>query len=176
MLGSLLEAARWAASSSNEQPWRFIVATKARTEEFAALLACLAPGNQVWAQQASVLILTVAKRHFDDGTENRHAWYDVGQAAAHLAIQATAMGLMVHQMAGFASDKAREAFGIPDGFDPVTAIAVGYQGEVEALPERLQKRERAPRSRVALDAIASFGRWGQALPFAPDAKTAPPGA
>lgn len=159
-LGSLLEAVRWAASSNNEQPWHFIVVTKDRPQEFAALWDCLNPSNQVWAKQAPVLMLSVARLAFDDGKANRHALHDVGQAAANLAIQATALGLVVHQMAGFSVEKARQAFGIPDGFEPVAAIAVGYQGDAKELPDRLRERELAPRSREPLAAMASSGRWG----------------
>ena len=101
-LGSVLEAARWAASSYNEQPWSFIVATKENQAEFDRLLGCLAEGNQVWARNAPVLMMSVAKLYFErNGVENRHAFHDVGAAAASLAIQAMANGLFIHQMAGF---------------------------------------------------------------------------
>ena len=128
-LGSLLEAARWAASSNNEQPWRFILATRERPEDFARLLGCLKESNQAWARLAPVLMLSVARLTFaDDDDPNRHAFYDVGQAVATMAIEATALGLVIHQMAGFFPDKARALFEIPDGFEPATAIAIGYQG------------------------------------------------
>ncbi len=164
-LGSLLEAARWAASSNNEQPWRFLVATKERPQEFAALLDCLNPSNQTWAKHAPVLMLSVARLAFEDGTVNRHAWHDVGQAAASLAIQATALGLVVHQMAGFSAEKACNTFEIPDGFEPVAAIAVGYQADAAGLPERLREREVAPRTREALDSMVFAGAWGRCAPF-----------
>ena len=164
-LGSLFEAARWAASSSNAQPWRFIVVTKDRPNEFAAFVECLASGNQVWAKQAPVLMLSVAHMHFDDQTVNRHALHDVGQAAANLAIQATALGMVIHQMAGFSMDKARETFRIPSEYEPVAAIAVGYQGQPGTLPERLREREQAPRSRDALESMVFAGTWGHAAGF-----------
>ncbi len=160
-IGSLLEAARWAASSNNEQPWRFMVATKAQPTEFAVLLDCLKESNQVWAMQAPVLLLSVAKRTFDDGSANRHALHDVGQAAANLAIQATAHDLVVHQMAGFSVEKARVSFKIPEDFEPVAVLAIGYQGDAEQLPDRLREREVAPRSREALETMVFSGRWGQ---------------
>lgn len=160
-IGSLLEAARWAASSNNEQPWRFMVATKAQPAEFAALLDCLKESNQVWAKQAPVLMLSVAKHTFDDGSANRHALHDVGQAAANLAIQATALGLVVHQMAGFSVEKARASFKIPDDFEPVAVLAIGYQGDAEQLPDRLRERETAPRSREPLATMVFSGTWGQ---------------
>src|SRR3712207_2046778 len=101
-LRSLLEAARWAASSYNQQPWHFVVATKGEPREYGRLLSVLAPANAQWAGRAPVLMLTVAKLTFDaDGAPNRHALHDVGQATAQLALQATALGLVVHQMGGF---------------------------------------------------------------------------
>ena len=164
-LGSLLDAARWAASSNNAQPWRFLVATKDRPEHFAATLACLTPGNQAWASQAPVLMLSVAQLEFDDGTKNRHAFHDVGQAAANMAIQATAMGLIIHQMAGFSVDQARETFRIPGGYEPVAAIAVGYQGDAVGLPDRLRTRELAPRERESLRTIVFSGGWERTADF-----------
>ncbi|MEH2333620.1 nitroreductase family protein [Nostoc sp.] len=105
---SLLEAARWAASSYNEQPWSLIVATQDQPSEYARLLSCLLEFNQSWAQSAPVLMLSVAKLHFDrNGKENRHAFHDVGAAASNLATQAIALDLFVHQMAGFDAQKAR---------------------------------------------------------------------
>ncbi len=166
-LGSLLEAARWAASSYNEQPWSFILATKENPAEFERLLSCLAEGNQVWAKNAPVLMISVARLHFEkNGKENRHAFHDVGQAVSNLAVQATALGLYVHQMAGFDVPKARELYGIPEGYEAVTAIALGYGAEVETLPENLQQRELAPRVRKPLASFTFTGSWGQTAPFA----------
>lgn len=161
-LAQVLEAARWAASSYNEQPWRFIVATKHSPEDFDRLLNCLAEGNQEWAKDAPVLILSVAKLHFErNGVENRHALHDVGAAAANLAIQATVLGLFIHQMAGFDLPKARDAYSIPDGYEPVAAIALGYLGEPSSLSERLLQRELAPRTRKPLEAFVFSGSWEQ---------------
>lgn len=161
-LRSLLEAARWAASSFNEQPWSFIVAPRSEPEEFARLLNCLVEGNRLWAQRAPVLMLAVAKLHFDlDGRPNRHAFHDVGQAVANLAIQATALELSVHQMAGFDVAQAREEFSIPDDYEPVAAIAIGYRGDPNSLPDKLREREVARRNRKALDTFVFSGRWGQ---------------
>jgi nitroreductase len=159
-LGSILEAARWAASSSNEQPWSFIVATKENPEEFNRLLHCLVEFNQGWAQHAPLLLLSVARMNSSGGKPNRLALHDVGQAAANLAIQATALGLMVHQMAGFDVQKAREAFAIPDDHEPVAAIAVGYPGDPTSLPEKLREREVAPRVRHPQKEFVFTEKWG----------------
>jgi nitroreductase len=164
-LRSLLEAARWAASSFNQQPWHFIVATKEEPEEFERLLGCLAPANALWAGIAPVLMLSVAKLTYDaNGAPNRHALHDVGQATANLALQATASGLAVHQMGGFDMNRARAEFSIPEGYEPVAAIAVGYAGDPESLPEGLRARERAPRKRRELGEFIFAGRWGRTSP------------
>ena len=123
---SVLEAARWAASSYNQQTWSFIIATKENSVEFERLLSILAEGNQEWARNAPVLMLSVAKLHFErNGKENRHAFHDVGASSANLAIQAAAIDLYVHQMAGFDVPKAKEVYQIPTGYEPVSAIAFG---------------------------------------------------
>jgi nitroreductase len=165
-LRQVLEAARWAASSFNEQPWSFIVATKDNPVEFERLLSCLAEGNQEWAKNAFVLMLSVAKLHFErNGVENRHAFHDVGAAEANMAIQATELGLFIHQMAGFDVPKAREVFHIPEGYEPVAAIALGYPGDPDNLSERLQQRERSPRTRKPLETFVFSGDWNQPSPF-----------
>ncbi len=159
-LCSVLEAARWAASSYNEQPWSFIVATKDDPAEFNRLLGCLAQGNQEWAQNAPVLMLSVAKLYFErNGVENRHAFHDVGAAAAQLAMQATAYGLFIHQMAGFDVPLAKEVYNIPEGYEPVAALALGYLGDPQTLSQRLQQRELAPRARKPLAEFVFSGNW-----------------
>ena len=159
-VGSLLEAARWAASCFNEQPWRFITATREQKDAFAGLLGCLAEKNQSWAKNAAVLMISVASTTFaHNGKANRHAYHDVGLATAQLVLQATAMGLGVHQMAGFSQDKAREVCGIPEGYEPVTAIAIGHPGAPEILPDPMRERELAPRSRKSLSEIAFVGTF-----------------
>lgn len=165
-LCSVLEAARWAASSYNEQPWSFIVATKDNQAEFDRLLSCLAEGNQEWAQNAPVLMLSVAKLYFDrNGAENRHAFHDVGAAAANLAMQATALDLFIHQMAGFDVSKAREIYNIPESYEPVAAIALGYLGESQTLSERLRQRELAPRTRKPVAEFVFSTAWNQPSPI-----------
>jgi nitroreductase len=164
-LRSLLEAARWAASSYNQQPWHFIIATKENPREYERLLGCIVPANALWAGKAPVLMLTVAKLAYDsNGAPNRHALYDVGQATANLALQATALGLALHQMGGFDMERARAEFQIPEGYEPVAAIAVGYPGDPASLPESLRARASAPRTRRELGDFVFTGRWGKTSP------------
>ncbi|MGH9863417.1 MAG: nitroreductase family protein [Candidatus Acidiferrales bacterium] len=163
---SLLEAARWAPSSFNEQPWAFLVATRDNPEEYARLLNCLVEGNQQWARLAPVLMLSLAKLAFDRNQKpNRHAFHDVGLAAESLVIQAMALGLFVHQMAGIEVEKIRQVYALPPGWEPVAGIALGYAGELERLPEKLRERELAPRQRKPLETFTFTGRFGQASPF-----------
>jgi nitroreductase len=163
---SLWEAARWAASTANQQPWYFIVATKADGAEYARLLSCLRENNQQWASRAPVLMVSVAKLAFDaNGQPNRHAFHDVGLAVANLILQATALGLGVHQMAGIYPDRVRELYGVPDGFEPVAGIVLGYPGDPAALPEDLRQRELAPRVRKSLESFVFQSAWGQTAPL-----------
>ncbi len=162
ILVSLLEAARWAPSSYNEQPWAFLVATKENAAEFERLLSCLVPGNQEWARQAPVLMLSVAKLNFDRGGKpNRHAFHDVGLAAMSLVVEAMAHGLYVHQMAGILPERARELYSIPEGWDAVAGIAIGYHGDSSAVSEKLRQRDAAPRSRKPLEQMVFTGQWGK---------------
>lgn len=162
ILWSLFEAARWAPSSSNEQPWRFIVATKRDHElEWKRLFDCLAEGNRIWVIRAPVLMLSIASLSFeDDGQPNRHAFHDTGLAVENLVLQAAAQGLVAHQMAGFDVEKARADLRIPAGYEPVAMIAVGYPGDPALLPERLREREIRPRSRRPIHEWTFFGQWG----------------
>lgn len=165
MLLTFLDAARWAPSSSNEQPWRFVVATKQEPADYDRLLACLLEGNRKWAYRAPVLMLSVARMDFEeDGRPNRHAFHDVGLATENLLLQVSALGLVAHPMAGFVIEKARADLKIPSGYEPVAMIAVGYPGELSALPDYLQQRELKPRERKPLTEIAFSGQWGHSLP------------
>lgn len=164
LLQSLLEAARWAPSSNNEQPWRFIVASKQHETDWNRLFECLAEGNRRWAVRAPVLILSVASLHFeDDGKPNRHAFHDTGLATENLVLQATAQGLIAHQMAGFDVEKARTDLRVPAGYEPVAMIAVGYPGDPTVLPERLRARELQPRIRRPIGEWAFLGQWGHSI-------------
>ncbi len=160
-LRSLLEAARWAPSSYNQQPWRFLIAAREDEDEFARMLGCLVPGNRVWAGGAPLLVLAVAQRAFDDGRPNRHAAHDVGLAVGQLVLQATALGLFAHQMAGIEADEIRARYALPEGFEPITAIAIGHAGEPTTLPDRLREMERSPRTRRPLGDFVFAGAWGR---------------
>ncbi len=173
-LNLLFEAARWAPSSYNEQPWRFLVAARDEKGQYDRILGTLMEGNRLWARHAPVLILAVAKKDFShSGQPNRHALYDTGQAVANLTVQATALELDVHQMAGFDADKARRAFRIPEGYEAVTVMAVGYRGDPEDLPEPLRSREAAPRTRKPIEEIVFSGSWGKASPLVAGEETPP---
>jgi nitroreductase len=165
-LWSLFEAARWAASSYNEQPWRYIVATKDDPEQFQRVLSCLVEGNQGWAKAAPVLALGVVSLRFArNNKDNRAAVHDLGLAAGNLVVEATARGLFVHQMIGILPDKARETFGIPEGFEAWTGLAIGYQGDPASLPDRLRERDLAPRERKPLREFVFGGTWGSPAPL-----------
>jgi nitroreductase len=158
-LQSILEAARWAPSSANRQPWSFVVATKEQPAAYDALYHLLMEGNRRWAGAAPVLILSVAQGATDP-TALGYAFHDVGLATAHLLTQATALGLATHAMGGFDRAAAREVLALPEGHEPVAVIAVGYPGDPQALPDDLRARELAPRVRKPLHEFTFQGRWG----------------
>jgi len=165
-LRSLFEAARWAPSSSNEQPWAFMVATKQDPENHAKILSTLVEFNQVWAKHAPVLVIAVSELEFArNKTPNRNAFYDTGAAVAHLTVEATSRGLFVHQMAGFAPPKAIELFHIPKGWEPIAVFAIGFPGDPDSLPDRLHERELAPRSRKPISEFVMTGEWGHPAAF-----------
>ena len=165
-LRSLFEAARWAASSYNAQPWSFIVGTKDDPTNYQRVLDCFVEFNQGWAKSAPVLALSVAQMKFGHNDQpNSHAFHDVGQAAATLQLQAEELGLSVHQMAGILPDKAREIFKIPEGYNVVAGFAIGYPGDPAHLPEQLRATEVAPRERKALNSFVFTGEWGKTSPF-----------
>ena len=129
------------------------------------MLACLVEKNQEWAKAAPVLMISVARLRFRErDKDHRHAQHDVGLAAENLVIQAMDLDLFVHQMAGFDREKARETYGIPDGFEPVAAIAIGYMGNEDNLPEHLRKRQEADRSRRPLSEFVFAEKWGNTAP------------
>jgi len=162
LLKQLFEAARWAPSSYNEQPWRFIVARKEDEEAFEKLSQVLNEFNQSWALEAPVLVLGLAKKTFDlDERPNPHAEHDLGQAIAHLTFEASRHDLFVHQMAGILPDKARELYDISDDFEPLTMFTIGYLGDSDSLTDQLAEREQAPKSRKNLDEIVYSPNWAE---------------
>ena len=166
ILARLFEAARWAASSFNEQPWALLVATKEQPEEHARALGCLTEFNRTWARSAPVLILTAFHTTFTrNGEPNRVALHDLGLAMCQFTVQATVEGLAVHQMAGILPDEVKRQFALPAGWEPATGVAVGYPGDPASLPEEMRKRELAPRERKKLSEFVFTKGWGQAKQF-----------
>jgi len=165
ILRSLFEAARWAPSSNNEQPWAYLVATKEDAENFAKMLGVLVEFNADWAKHSPVLALSLAHLKARDGKPNRVALHDVGSASAQLTFEANSRGLFVHQMAGFHAEKARGAFGIPADWEPVASMAIGYPGNPDLLSQKLRERELAPRTRRPLKEFVMTGTWGRTAPF-----------
>ena len=159
-LRSLFEAVRWAASSYNEQPWHYLIATQQQPQEFERLLSCLVEGNQAWATAAPVLAISVASLRFQlNGKPNAAAIHDMGAAACSLTVEATVRGLVVHQMIGILPDRARELYEIPDGYQAVTGLAIGYAGDPATLPEKLRQRDQTKRARKPLTEFVFEGRW-----------------
>jgi nitroreductase len=162
-LRSLFEAARWAPSSYNEQPWSYVVATKENVTEFERLLSCLVEGNQLWAKAAPVLAIGSTSLSFiRNGKPNAAAIHDLGIASANLCLEATARGLCVHQMIGILPDKARELYRIPEGVQPMTGLAIGYAADPNLFPEKIRERDLAPRARKPLAEFIFSGQWGTA--------------
>ncbi|MEE4196186.1 MAG: nitroreductase family protein [Bacteroidales bacterium] len=151
---SLFEAARWAPSSYNEQPWRFIVGIQNQDENYARLFDCLVEANQYWAKYAPILVMSVAKKTSSvTGKTNRFAQYDTGMAVSNLLAQATSLGLYVHQMGGYSISRAKEHFHLSEDLEPMAIMAVGYKGEIKLFPDDLQERENKHRFRKNIDEI-----------------------
>jgi nitroreductase len=166
LLRDLFEAARWAPSSMNEQPWRFVLGRRGRGEIFERLRSTLSEGNEVWARHAPVLVLVAARTTFTRNVRpNRHAWHDTGLAVAQLILQATAGGLAVHPMGGFDGEAARSAAGLPEGFEPVVMLALGRRGKPGRAPAGVEERDPAARSRLPLSAILYDEEWGKPARF-----------
>jgi nitroreductase len=167
-----LEAARWAASSFNDQPWSWIVARRQDNEAFQQMLGCLMEANQGWAANAGALILTVTRSSFAyNNKPNRVALHDLGQAAAHLSLQAAGAGLQIHQMAGINLSQVRQAYGIPEGHEAQTAIAIGYPDTSDPSDEaakELAKRQSGARKRNPLGEQVFTEKWGTKAGFLPN--------
>jgi len=160
-LTALFEAARWAPSCFNDQPWRFVVCRKQEGETaWNNLLNCLGEKNQMWAKNAPVLVLSVAMHNFGHNDKpNRWAPFDTGAACINLCLQATALGLISHQMGGFDADQTKQLFKLPDTCTPMSVIAIGYQAELEHLTDDLKNIELRERSRKPLRECFYFGAW-----------------
>ena len=163
-LASLFEAARWAASSFNEQPWRYLVATKDKPEAFDRILSCLVEANQTWAKSAPVLALAAVSLRFDRNDKpNRAAHHDLGLASANLVIEATSRGLHVHQMIGILPERAHQLFAVPDGCEVLTGLAIGYRSTDSSAAEALRQRDETPRNRRSLEQFVFSDEWGRSL-------------
>ncbi len=161
-LQSLFEAARWAPSSYNEQPWVYIVARKEDGDLFDQVLSCLVDGNQVWAKFAPVLALGCYCKHFKrNDNPNKCAQHDLGLASMALTVEAMSRDLYVHQMAGILPDKAREVFTIPSDYEVLTGLAIGKVGDGAKLPDDIRARDQGERARKAQTEFVYGGQWGQ---------------
>jgi nitroreductase len=153
-LRQILEAASWSFSANNAQPWVYIYAQKADNEGFAKIFDCLVPGNQVWAKNAAVLLISIAKTQFDNGKPNKWAYHDVGAANMNLMLEANGLGILGHLMGGFDYDKTIQVFNLPESYEPVAFIALGYEGTAENLEEPFKSRELTPRTRKKIEEFA----------------------
>ena len=162
---ALLEAAHWAPSCFNDQPWRFVVCNKATDETgWQNALTVLVEKNRLWARNAPLLILAVAMENFNhNGKPNRWAMYDTGAASVSMCLQATALGMSVHQMGGFDAEKARDVFNLPGDCTPMAMMAVGYQADVDVLDNDFKEAELAARTRAALNERFYAGQWGKGI-------------
>jgi nitroreductase len=161
-LQGILEAARWAPSSYNEQPWRYLLARRSDPAAFEKLLSCLVDGNQAWAKSAPVLLIGLAIVKFArNGKPNAAAVHDLGLAAGNICVEATARGLFVHQMIGIVPERVRELYSVPEDAEPLTAVAIGHLGDGSNLPAALQERDRDPRARRPVRAFVFENSWDQ---------------
>lgn len=158
----MFEAARWAPSSRNEQPWRYIYAHKRDQENFQRLFSLLDEGNKKWAGEAAVLMLSVAKQKFDyKDKPNRHAFHDLGMASMNLVIQGMSMGIYTHFMAGYDVEKSIQELNIPEEYQPVAMMALGFEGDNNNLAEAQQVKtnESGQRERNSIATFAFNGQW-----------------
>lgn len=161
-LKAIFEAARWAPSAFNEQPWAFVIARRSDGEAFERMLSCLNANNQGWARHAAALVFAAARLEMTSKPgPNKTALYDLGQAVAHIGLQATAEGIAIHQMVGFDADRATEVAAIAPEYRCLTAFALGYPGDPAALPDALRERELAARVRKPVSEFVFGGSWQQ---------------
>jgi len=159
-INSLFEAARWAPSANNEQPWYFIYGTGENYDTFTGLLDCLVESNRVWASNAPLILMSIVRTYNNRNRQlNRFAFFDLGLAVENLVLQATSMDMFVHQMGGFSVEKAKTRFNLPDGFEPVSIIAIGYHGDINRLPEDFREREYLPQVRKEITEFVFTGSF-----------------
>lgn len=162
-VNSLLEAARWAPSAFNEQPWRFIIGKKGDST-YNHILSSLIEWNQSWAGKAPILVLNIAKKTFSHNNEPNVTFkYDLGQAVGHMILEVVNQGLVSHQMSGFNPEKAAELLNIPDDYQPVSVTAIGYLGDVNDLSKDMAEIETKPRERKELTTIVFSGEFGKSI-------------
>jgi len=163
-LSTLFEAARWAPSCYNDQPWSFLVTRRGTDASYEHLLSCLMAANQAWAATAPVLVLNTVRKNFThNGKPNRWAFYDLGLAVGNLLSQATRLDLLVHQMAGFGAELAQRTLGVPEDHEAVAVMAIGYLGDPAQLPAGMEEKSPAQRERKALSDVVYAGQWRQGL-------------
>lgn len=164
-LRAIVEAGRWAPSCFNDQPWRYLICDKTSNRPaWDKAFAAIGEGNQPWCQHAPVLVVVCHDTHFvHNDKPNQHAAYDAGAASMSMCVQATALGLMTHQMAGFSADKARELFAIPERYKPLVMMTIGYQVAEAQVPAEFKARELKPRARAALETRFFAGEWNKGI-------------
>ena len=160
----LFEAARWAPSCYNDQPWSFVISRKNGGGQYQRLLSTLIEFNQSWAATAPILLFGCARRSFErNGEPNRHAWYDLGQAMGLLLVQAASMDILLHQMAGFDAEQAAQILGVPPDVEVVTVAAVGYLGDAGRLPEGMDEKDPDTRERKSMASFVFDESWSNSL-------------
>lgn len=164
-LRSIFEAARWSPSAGNEQPWKFLVGIKP-DETWNKIFDSLNEGNKAWNKNVPVLVISIGRNVYArDNSPYMHFQYDTGQSVAHLSFEVMNQGLFVHQMAGFDAEKIRAEFHVPADHQPLTAIAIGYPGNPDDLPDFQKKRELASRTRKEFNDFIFSGDFGNASDF-----------
>jgi nitroreductase len=157
---SFFEAARWAPSANNLQPWRYLIASEENPQQIEKMRSCLMPSNQVWANSAPLLVLCCAKLTKHDGSKNKYALHDLGLANENLLMQMRSLGYNCRPMGGFDHEKARELFDIPEDIQPFVIIAAGYPLKKDKMSEALKQEETKFRERNEIENWLFHGKWG----------------
>jgi nitroreductase len=160
---SFFEAARWAPSANNLQPWRYVIASEENPEQIEKMRSCLAISNQAWANSAPLLILCCVKTTREDGSTNKFALHDLGLANENLLLQIRSLGYNCRPMGGFDTEKAKELFNVPEDVQPMVMIAAGYPLKREKMPESLKTEENKVRERNEINQWLYQGEWGNSI-------------